>query len=283
MTKRIGRPPLPIEPGQRFHRLIVKQQGAPSNSGDRRWWCECDCGRACVLVSSSGLLRKGTGSCGCLHRESAGRNFLTHGQSGTPEHKCWMHIRQRCENPADQSYPNYGGRGIRVCQRWQSFDLFLLDMGPRPGPGYSIERVDVNGDYAPGNCIWATRPEQARNKRSSIWIEFNGERLHIKEWERRTGIGWSTLRHRYLDLGWSAEKTLVTPPEAHDARAAVTWNNKTLTLTEWSQRTGIPMKTLHYRLKVAGWSVDRALSQPVAHRSKKTKKARRLAGLDVHQ
>ena len=120
-------------------------------------------------------------------------------------------MNSRCDNSDDHSYADYGGRGIRVCQRWQSFDLFLSDMGPRPGPGYSIERVDVNGDYTPDNCIWATKSEQARNKRNSIWIEFNGERLHIKEWAERTGIRRATLRYRYIKKGWSAERTLTTP------------------------------------------------------------------------
>jgi hypothetical protein len=182
-----------------------------------------------------------------------------------------MRIRQRCENPSDISYPDYGGRGIRVCQRWQTFEPFLADMGPRPGRGYSIERIDVDGNYTPENCIWATTQQQARNKRVSIWIEHNGERLHIKEWEQRTGISWSTLRHRYVDLSWSAERTLTTPPEAFAQRGSATWNGETLTLTEWSQRTGIPMKTLHHRLRVAGWSVERALSEPVARRSNNKK------------
>lgn len=273
MSKKIGRPPLPVKPGQRFGRLTVVKLGPPSKSGDRRWWCECSCGSACVLVSSNGLLCKGTGSCGCIHRETVSKQFSTHGQSGTPEHKCWMHIRQRCENPNDHSYPDYGGRGIRVCERWQSFELFLSDMGPRPKRGYSIERIDVDGNYTPENCIWATAQQQARNKRVSIWIEYNGERLHIKEWEQRTDIDWGTLRHRYVDLSWSAERTLTTPPEAFAQRGAVTWNGETLTLTEWSQRTGIGVSTLHHRIKVAGWSVERALSEPVARRSN-NKKAR---------
>jgi len=229
MGKSIGRPALPVAIGQRFQRLTVVRQGPASRSGDRRWWCECDCGRACAR------------------------------------------IRQRCENPSDISYPDYGGRGIRVCQRWQTFEPFLADMGPRPGRGYSIERIDVDGNYTPENCIWATTQQQARNKRVSIWIEHNGERLHIKEWEQRTGISWSTLRHRYVDLSWSAERTLTTPPEAFAQRGSATWNGETLTLTEWSQRTGIPMKTLHHRLRVAGWSVERALSEPVARRSNNKK------------
>jgi hypothetical protein len=207
MSKRVGRRPLPITIGQRFRLLTVVRQGPPATGGHHRWWCECDCKAACVLVYASVLLRGATSSCGCLRSSQQGRSY-------SAEYRSWAHMHQRCSNPTDHSYPDYGGRGIQVCARWQSLELFLADMGPRPGRDYSIERIDVDGNYAPENCIWGTAQEQARNKRTSIWIEHGGERLHIKEWAERTGICRATLRYRYVKMKWSAERTLTTPLRA---------------------------------------------------------------------
>lgn len=202
-----GRQPLPVSIGQRFGRLTVLRRGPNSKSGDIRWWCECDCSRACVLVSSNGLVRKGTSSCGCLQREAASKSFTTHGQSKTPEYRCWMHIRERCENPNSKDYASYGGRGIAVCDRWQTFELFLEDMGSRPSAAHSIERLDVDGDYHPSNCVWADLSTQARNKTTSIWLEHDGKRLHLVEWARLLGITPGGLRYR-LRAGWSVERAL---------------------------------------------------------------------------
>jgi len=257
-----GRQPLPVSIGQRFGRLTVLRRGASSRSGDIRWWCECDCGKACVLVSSNGLVRKGTSSCGCLRREVTAALLRTHGQVKTPEYRCWMHLRQRCENPNDKSYPDYGGRGIAVCDRWQTFELFLEDMGPRPNAKHSIERLDVDGDYCPENCIWGDPVTQARNKTTSIWIEHEGKRLHLAEWADITGIQAATLRKRY-HLGWSAEAILTTPAEAHNNRAQITFNGKSQTIADWAREIGIKSSTIHARIRYSGWSVERALTTPV--------------------
>lgn len=124
----------------------------------------------------------------------------THGQSKTPIWTIWLNMRQRCENPKNPAYDRYGGRGITVCERWQSFELFAADMGPRPSSKHSVERIDNHGPYAPGNCRWATDVEQGSNKRNNRLVELDGVTVTINEAARRTGIQRKTIAYR-LDHG----------------------------------------------------------------------------------
>src|SRR5690606_14083096 len=120
----------------------------------------------------------------------------THGFSKTPTYKSWDSAKQRCTNPADDHWPDYGGRGIGMCARWlQSFENFLTDMGKRPD-GTTLDRLDVNGDYSPENCRWATPIEQHNNKRINTFVEYDGKRQTIAQWSRETGIHPDTLRRR---------------------------------------------------------------------------------------
>lgn len=148
---------------QSFGRLTVIAR-ADSISGHATWLCRCECGQEKVIRAKS-LLAGQTKSCGCQ------RNACSHGharlKAHSAEYRTWVSIRQRCYQPSHVSFPNYGGRGIKVCARWRnSFEAFLADMGPRPD-GHWIERKDNDGNYEPSNCIWATPLEQARNKRPS--------------------------------------------------------------------------------------------------------------------
>lgn len=137
----------------------------------------------------------------------------THGMYGTPSWKSWAAMRQRCHYEKDISFHNYGGRGIKVCDRWMnSFENFYEDMGERP-EGKSLDRVDNDGDYCPENCIWATKEEQGVNQRTNRIIEHDGERLTLMQWSRRTGLSKHTISRR-IRLGWSVEKTLTTPLHA---------------------------------------------------------------------
>jgi len=122
-------------------------------------------------------------------------------------YRAWKSARNRCNNPTNPGYPNYGGRGITFTSEWDSFERFLSDMGPRPSARHSLDRIDVNGPYAPGNCRWATPEEQANNKRNSALITFNGKTLSVRQWSRELGISSATLEWR-LQNGWSAEKAL---------------------------------------------------------------------------
>lgn len=141
----------------------------------------------------------------------------THGQSMTrlrkasPEYVAWAEMIKRCENPNCKSYERYGARGITVCSRWRKdFAAFLADMGPKPSPEHSLDRRDNSGNYDPENCRWATRKEQARNRRTSRLITFNGESKTLAEWGEIRGMNPLTLRIR-IHAGWSLEDALMKP------------------------------------------------------------------------
>jgi hypothetical protein len=185
--------------GQRFGILTVTQR-----VGFRGWRAACDCGGERVGRPHTLTV----GHCGCLRNQRIALGRAEHGLSRTPEHKVWEAMRRRCRSPNDTRYADYGGRGIRVCARWdESFVAFLDDMGKRPSAQHSIERKDNYGNYEPGNCYWATRLEQACNKRNNAVLEHNGERLILSEWQRRTGLPVSTLSRR-IARGWSSADVL---------------------------------------------------------------------------
>jgi hypothetical protein len=137
-----------------------------------------------------------------------------HGMYNTPEHRAWGHMKDRCNNPKSQRYDRYGARGIRVCDKWMtSFEAFFADLGPRPSREHSLERLDNDGHYEPGNVVWATRDRQNNNKSTSKFIEFNGRRLTVAQWSQETGIPMRTLGSR-LEAGWSEEDAITTPVES---------------------------------------------------------------------
>lgn len=124
----------------------------------------------------------------------------------SPEYRSWMQMAQRCANQKNPAFSRYGGRGIRVCDRWASFDNFIADMGPRPA-GTSIDRIDNDGGYEPGNCRWATTTEQARNQKKTRRLTLGDETLPVSEWAERLGVSAKTLWTR-IYAGWSVERVL---------------------------------------------------------------------------
>lgn len=194
------------ETGNRYGQLTVLERGENSGTGEAQWICACDCGMTSIVRGYN--LRQGrTNSCGCLKFTCC----KTHGCYSLPEYTTWRHMRLRCNEPDYPQYPDYGGRGITVCDRWQNdLALFLKDMGTRPSPQHSIDRIDNDGDYSPENCRWATPTEQARNTRANRLLTYQGETLCLSAWAERTGLGCSTIRER-LCRGWSTVRTLTQP------------------------------------------------------------------------
>lgn len=181
--------------GSMFGRLtVVKRSGAVR--GRPSWLCVCSCGEIRV-VSGSDLRGGDTKSCGCLQIEWArsGKSQTTHGMRYTTEYKIWVGMKQRCLNPNDKAYPDYGGRGITVCPEWiNSFEVFLSDMGNRPSKNHSLDRGDNDGPYSPSNCRWSTRGEQGNNQRTNRVLEYDGRKLTMAEWARYFGVNYRTLK-----------------------------------------------------------------------------------------
>lgn len=132
--------------------------------------------------------------------------------TGTPEHRTWLSMKRRCDNPNAANYHLYGGRGITYCKRWKDFSKFYKDLGERPSNTHSLEREDNDGDYEPNNCRWATRLEQASNKRNNRYIEHNGEVHTLSEWARIANISTRTLFARLNVQNWDFEKAITTTP-----------------------------------------------------------------------
>ena len=185
--------------GEKFGRLTVLNR-MPHYNGRLSWLCRCDCGGS--KITDSKALRTGAvSSCGCARK--------SHGQSNSPLHKVWTSMRERCSNPASKSFKHYGARGIKVCERWNNFELFLSDMGPRP-PNHSIERDDNDKDYEPSNCYWATQSEQMNNTTRSRHLTAGGKTMTMAQWARQLN-GSSDVISRRLQYGWTVEQACLTP------------------------------------------------------------------------
>lgn len=193
--------------GKQIGRWRVIEFVGRDNSGNLFWKCECDCG-AMKRVAGAGLANGTTTSCGCFRTENRPNLKKTHGLSKIKEYKIWKGMKQRCNNNRSPSYFNYGGRGIKICDRWQnSFDNFLADMGHIPSTNHTLDRIDNDGNYEPSNCRWATVAEQSRNRRSTMMLTFNGITQCAKDWSKIVGVKASTIRER-IHRGWTVDEAL---------------------------------------------------------------------------
>lgn len=210
----------PTIPGQKFGRLTVLKR-AENNPGQQgvRWLCQCECGNV-KSIQAGKILNGQTKSCGCFQRERMVNMNRRHGMFGTRIYRIWTRMMTRCTNQKARNYADYGGRGIRVCERWKKFENFYADMIGTYRDGLSIDRIDPNGDYYPENCRWETATRQQRNRRITKILEFNGRRQSIADWADELAIPLGTLRER-LRRGWTTERALTTkvirprtPPES---------------------------------------------------------------------
>lgn len=198
--------------GKVFGRLTVTALQGVSSGKHRLWSCTCSCGRE-TIVHASALTSGHTKSCGCLREDGNNRR---HGMSSRgrehPVWLAWVGMLQRCTDTNATNYKDYGGRGIKVCHRWCTFENFRDDMLPSWFSGGTLEREDNEGDYTPKNCKWATKKEQARNRRTTTWVEVFGERMSFAEAVERFGVvKYGIARQRVYGNGWSIEDALVTP------------------------------------------------------------------------
>lgn len=185
--------------GDQYGRLHLLAVISRSGAHETLWLCCCICGTE-VVKTRHGIAAGKTKSCGCYK--------IKHGDAAAPEYKLRARMIQRCHSPQNSSFERYGGRGITVCKRWRdSYSAFLADVGRKPSREHSLDRIDNNGNYEPGNVRWATRKEQMRNTRANRRLTFNGRTLTCAEWAEVLGINTKTLSGR-LHRGWSVAATL---------------------------------------------------------------------------
>lgn len=216
--------------GSRYGQFEILRQ--PERGRRGRWYCLCRCACGTEKTAELGGLRVGRpSSCGCARRKHGGPKAYK-----TPEYRIWQSMLQRVKSLIPKVRRRYLDRGIKVCQRWQSFANFMADMGPRPSPQHSIDRINNDGDYEPGNCRWATLLEQQRNRSSNRLIEMNGEALPVTVWAERSGVPMQTA-HARLRRGWQPTLALTAPVSAVNCSRNAGAKNRNAKLTEHDVRS----------------------------------------------
>ena len=226
--------------GETFGRWrVIKKMEKPY------WFCECQYGVQ-RRVSEYSLLDSRSKSCGCLQRAEHSKRLTKHGLSKSPTYKIWTAIKQRCNNPKDKGFKNYGGRGISVCERWNSFENFIEDMGEIQ-EGLSIERKDNNKGYSLENCIWASRLVQNRNTRRNRNITYHGKEKCLSDWAQTLGVNKETLTYRLNN--YPIEKAFTFGKRDWKLTRIIKYQGEEKTIPEWAEELGIAYGTLWWRLK----------------------------------
>lgn len=188
--------------------IFLTLTGEDKTSSRRQAKYRCECGSE-FIAAFLAVKYGNTRSCGCYQKRRAIEASTTHGGSKRSEFRVWANMQDRCLNPNNTGYHKYGGRGITICKAWQkSFATFLRDVGPRPGPEYSIDRRNNNGPYSPKNCYWATAQQQARNRRSSVFVTIHGVRMLLIEACEKYEVNYTKAHLRLTRHGWSDERAL---------------------------------------------------------------------------
>lgn len=213
-TKGIGMIEIQIV-GHKYNMLTVKAKLRKKNpSGKHMFLCSCDCGKE-TIVSKENLRSGHTRSCGCIVIEAIRRANKTHGGYRSPEYRIWQKIKERCQSETAKNFADYGGRGIKLCSRWQNFSAFREDMGSRPSSKHSIDRINNDGNYEPGNCRWATKTQQIRNRRVTLFLTFNGKTRPLIEWCEEHNKDYYLVRKR-IRRGWTARDAILTEPKQNN-------------------------------------------------------------------
>lgn len=196
--------------GQKFNWLTVIDWVINGTRG--KWLCKCDCGNE-RFAKSNELTTGHITSCGCQKSDSISKSTTKHktihGKSRSKINTTWKHIKSRCLNKNSKDYKNYGGRGIKICDKWLTFEGFYEDMGDIP-KNMSIDRIDNNGNYCKENCKWSTKKEQNNNRRNTTFLECFGQKKTMKEWCEIKELSYKLL-HRRIVLGWDVKRALETP------------------------------------------------------------------------
>jgi len=250
---------IPLKPRQ--HNLMGKKFGSLTvieniTKERSRWLCRCDCGNTHEAYAFQ-LLNGKSDNCGCLTGAKSSVSHAIHGMSGSPLHRTWSGMRQRCLNPNNDRWDSYGGRGIKICDRWLSFENFYADMGDRPADT-SLDRIDNDKGYFPANCKWSSRQQQQNNMRSNVIISYNGEARTLANWASHLNLDEGMLRARYV-RGWGVDR-LFTPSDDHKTK--LTHEGVTKKLSEWALEKNIDLTVLQTRYS-RNWSPGRILCTPV--------------------
>ena len=198
--------------GQRFGKLVVLKRVENAKDGATRFLCQCDCGNTKVIRSKH--LKSGAISdCGCEKSQRTRNNNLKHGGSGTRLYNIWIKMRDRCKNPHSADWADYGGRGITVCDKWdssfESFRKWAESAGYEKGK--SIDRIDVNSGYYPDNCRWVSTQIQANNKRNNHIVSYHGKKMSLADVARLSTVPYGTIKRRICVYGWSVEEAVEVP------------------------------------------------------------------------
>lgn len=257
--------------GKKFGRLSVIKENGLNKYDKMTWLCKCDCGNKKIVLGTE-LINGNVRSCGCLLSETRIKNNIARGNlngassSDNPSIRrlasIYSGMKNRCLNTNEADYKHYGGRGIEICENWldekYGFDNFYNWAIEN---GYSneltIDRIDVDGNYEPNNCRWATRKEQGINKRDSIYLTFEGETKHISEWAEMYGVSTGTLRGRYYK---NKDVDYIFYPKKH-RHTYIEINGVEKTISEWAKISGVNEKTIYQRYKKLKWSGEKLLSK----------------------
>ena len=245
------------------------------------WLCRCDCGNIRKVDHYNLIKGKGT-SCGCYRNKLVSKRMSKHNMTNTRIHHIWCGMRARCNNPNNHAYKDYGGRGIKVCKEWQddfiNFYNWAIANGYEETEKYwdcTIERIDVDGNYEPSNCTFKSAKGQANNRRSNILIEYKGEQHTLLEWCEILGLEYRTILNRYHVFIKNPTKDIKTLDDVfsnenykENEQIRITYDNKTLTISEWSKLLNIRAKTMWDRYNKGMCAEDILYKGNLSHKRK---------------